>query len=99
VTATYPNVHLDLSLAIPFTQHGAQRVLSTAMELVPTTKLLYGSDGFLTPELYVLAARRFRGALGDTLAALRADGLLTEGYAETAARQILRENAVDLYGL
>ncbi len=67
MTATYPNVYLDLSLAIPFAQHGSERVVSTAMELAPTTKLLYGSDGFSVPELYVLAARRFRDALASTL--------------------------------
>jgi len=99
LTATYPNVYLDLSLAIPFTQHGASRVLSTALELVPTTKLLYGSDAFSTPELFVLAARRFRGALAETLEGLVDRGIVTEAYAGTAARQILRGNAIELYDL
>jgi predicted TIM-barrel fold metal-dependent hydrolase len=99
VTATYPNVHLDLSLAIPFAQGGARRILGTAMEVAPTSKLLYGSDGFSTPELYVLAARRFRGALADTLEGLIDDGVVTEAYAETVARNVLRENAIELYGL
>ena len=99
VTATYPNVHLDLSLAIPFAQGGARRILGTAMEVAPTSKLLYGSDGFSTPELYVLAARRFRGALADTLEGLIDDGIVTEAYAETVARNVLRENAIELYGL
>lgn len=99
VTATYPNVHLDLSLAIPFAQHGASRILSTALEVVPTTKLLYGTDAFYTPELFVLAARRFKAALAETLAEIVESGIVTEAYAETAARQILRENALDLYEL
>jgi len=99
VTATYPNVHLDASLAIPFAQHGASRVLSTAMELVPTTKLLYGSDAFSTPELYVLAARRFRAALVEVLEGLVADGIVTGRYAETAAENVLRGNARRLYDL
>lgn len=99
VTATYPNVYLDASLAIPFTQHGASRVLSTAMELVPTTKLLYGSDAFSTPELYVLAAERFRAALVEVLEGLVADGIVTGSYAETAAENVLRGNARRLYDL
>jgi len=99
VTATYPNVHLNLSLAIPFTQYGAQRVLATAMEVAPTTKLLYGSDAFSTPELYVLAARRFRDALATTLEDLLDRGIVGEPYAETVARNVLRENAIELYGL
>ena len=99
VTATYPNVYLDLSLAIPFAQHGASRVVSTALEVVPTTKLLYGSDAFHTPELFVLAAQRFRDALAETLSGIVESGIISETYAETAARQILRSNAMELYGL
>ena len=99
VTATYPNVHLDLSLAIPFAQHGARRVLSTAMEIAPTTKLLYGSDAFSTPELYVLGARRFRDALATTLEDLIDRSIVREQYAETVARNVLRGNAIELYDL
>lgn len=99
VTATYPNVYLDCSLAVPFAQHGAERVVSTALELVPTTKLLYGSDAFVAPELYVLAARRFRDALASVLEGVVEEGIVTESYAETAAEQILRENALGLYDL
>ncbi|MFP8953527.1 amidohydrolase family protein [Natrialbaceae archaeon A-arb3/5] len=99
VTATYSNVYLDLSLAVPFAQHGSQRVVSTAMELAPTTKLLYGSDAFSVPELYVLAARRFRDALATTLEDIVEDEIVTESYAETAAENVLRENAIRLYDL
>lgn len=99
VTATYPNVYLDLSLAVPFVQHGAERVVSTAMELAPTTKLLYGSDAFSTPELYALAARRFRDALATLLEALIEDGIVRERCAETVAENVLRGNATRLYDL
>lgn len=99
VTATYSNSYLDLSLAIPFVQHGAERVVSTAMELAPTTKLLYGSDAFSTPELYALAARRFRDALSTVLEGLVEDGIVGAGYAGTVAEDVLRGNAIRLYGL
>ncbi len=99
LTATYPNVHLDASLAIPFAAHGAERVLSTALELAPTTKLCYGSDAFSTPELYVLAARRFREALAAVLERLVGSGIVTGSYAEAAAENVLRENAIRLYDL
>lgn len=99
VTATYPNAYLDLSLAIPFTQHGATRILSTVMELAPTTKLLYGSDAFSTPEMFVLAARRFRSALLEVLESLIGDGIITSAYAETIATNVLRRNAIELYDL
>lgn len=99
VTATLDNVYLDLSLATPFVQHGVEPLISQALELAPTTKLLYASDAFSVPELYVLAARRFRTDLSSVLERLYADGFVTETYAEDVARRILRENAASLYDL
>lgn len=99
VTATLDNVYLDLSLATPFVQHGVEPLISQALELAPTTKLLYGSDAFSIPELYVLAARRFRADLSSVLERLHTEGFVTESYAKDIARRILRENAVSLYDL
>ncbi len=99
MTGTYRNVYLDLSLSIPFAQHGAGRILSTAMELAPTTKLLYGSDGFSTPELFVMAANRFRAGLADVLEDLIATGIIDAGYGETVAANMMGENARRLYGI
>jgi len=47
----------------------------------------------------VLAARRFRDALATTLEDLLDRGIVGEPYAETVARNVLRENAIELYGL
>ena len=99
VTATLDNVFLDLSLATPFVQHGVEPLISQALELTPTTKLLYASDAFSVPELYVLAARRFRADLSSVLERLHDDGFVTQSYAEDIARGILRENAIQLYDL
>jgi uncharacterized protein len=97
VTATLDNVYLDLSLAIPFIQHGCQPLLEQVLELTPTTKLLYASDAFCVPELYVLAANRIRTDLAAVLDRLVEEGFLTESYAITTAENILRENALRLY--
>lgn len=99
VTATLDNVYLDLSLATPFVQHGVEPLISQVLELAPTTKLLYASDAFSVPELYVLAARRFRADLSSVLERLHADGFVSESYAEEVAQGILRENARTLYDL
>jgi hypothetical protein len=86
----YANVYLDLSLTIPFVARGPEMVRE-ALELAPVSKLLYGSDAARTPELYFLAAKRWREALAEVLPdLLGAD-------AEDAGRAILRENAVQLY--
>jgi hypothetical protein len=89
----YANVFLDLSLTIPYVSRPAEAVRE-ALELAPVSKLLYGSDAARTPELYFLAAARWRGALAEVLAEA-----LPAAEAEGAARSILRENALALYGL
>jgi hypothetical protein len=64
------------------------------LELAPVSKLLYASDAARTPELYLLAATWWRDALAEAL-----PQLLPAGECEEAARMILRENALELYGL
>jgi uncharacterized protein len=89
----YGNVWFDLSLTIPHVSQPAQAVRE-ALELAPVSKLLYASDAARTPELYFLAARRWRRALADVL-----PELLPEADVEEAARLILSENARSLYRL
>jgi hypothetical protein len=86
----YANVFFDLGLTIP---HVARPVeaLHEALELAPVSKLMYSSDAARAPELYYLAAVRWRAALAEVLA--------DEPSAEDDARAILRTNALRLYGL
>jgi predicted TIM-barrel fold metal-dependent hydrolase len=93
MASVYANVFLDLSLTIPFVARPAE-ALREALELAPVSKLLYASDAARTPELFFLAAKRWREALAEVLAeSLRPD------EAEQAGRAILRDNALGLYGL
>ena len=89
----YANVFLDVSLTIPHVWRAAE-AMGEALELAPTSKLLYASDASRTPELYHLAARWWRAALAEVLGAA-----LEPGEALPAARRILRENALALYEL
>jgi hypothetical protein len=88
----YGNVFFDLSLTIPHVAQPAA-ALAEALELAPSSKLLYASDAARTPELYLLAATWWRNALAEVLPELFG------GAAADAARRILRENALELYGL
>jgi hypothetical protein len=88
----YPNVYFDLSLTIPHVARATEMVRE-ALELAPWTKLMYASDAALAPELYFLAAKRWREALAQAL-----PELLPPHEAADAARAILRENALELYG-
>jgi len=87
----YANVYFDLSLTIPYVARPAE-MLRQALELAPVSKLLYASDAARAPELYFLAAKRWREALAEVL-----PELLPAGEAEEAGRAILRENALRLY--
>ena len=89
----YGNVWFDLSLTIPHVFR-REAILRQALELAPVSKLLYASDAARTPELYYLAAKWWRQALAAVL-----PEALPDDEAEAAGRQILRENAVALYGL
>jgi uncharacterized protein len=88
----YPNVYFDLSLTIPHVARAAE-MLRQALELGPVSKLLYASDAARAPELYFLAAMRWRAALSEVL-----PELLPAEQAAEAGRAILRENALRLYG-
>jgi len=89
----YGNVWFDLSLTIPHVARPVEAVLE-ALELAPVSKLLYASDAARAPELYLLAATWWRDALAEALPTL-----LPDDEVEGAARLILRENAIALYGL
>ena len=86
----YPHVFFDLSLTIPHVACPAEH-LREALELAPVSKLLYASDAARSPELYYLAARRWREALAAVLPEL------LPGDEEWAARSIMREDARSLY--
>lgn len=98
LAATYPQVYLDFGLAIPLLSvQGMERVLGQLLELAPTSKLMYSSDAHHIPELYYLAARRARQALGAVLERAVRDQDLTASDADEAADDILRGNARRVY--
>jgi hypothetical protein len=99
MTAVWPQVHLDLSLALPFLGPGALFPLLEILSLAPASKLMYGSDVSGLPELFALAAEWARATLGEALGWLVERDGLDERAAAAAGRAILSDNARALYGL
>ena len=99
MTAVWPQVHLDLSLAIPFLGPGVVGPLVEVLSLAPASKLLYGSDVGGLPELFALSADWGRDALGEALGWLVERDGMSEAAARAAARRILSDNATALYRL
>ncbi|SEG54513.1 hypothetical protein SAMN04489712_106162 [Thermomonospora echinospora] len=95
----FPNVFVDVSLAVHSVGRRAGAVICEALELVPFGKFLYASDAYLLPELYHLSAVLFRCALGGLLDDGVADGSWTADDAARIARLITTENARRVYRL
>lgn len=99
LAAMYPNVYMDISLAIPFITTEIPRMIHEVLGLTPLTKILYSSDAFSIPEIFWLANRWGRAALEKVLDEIVAAGALTEAQAYRAGEQILNGNSRRVYGL
>jgi predicted TIM-barrel fold metal-dependent hydrolase len=96
----YPHVHLDLGSVLHYV--GPRRsveVLAEAAEVAPFTRLLYSSDAYGAPELYLLGALNYRLAL-DALLRDRVDsGEWAAADAERVAHLVSHGNAERVYGV
>jgi predicted TIM-barrel fold metal-dependent hydrolase len=99
MAAVWPQVWLDLSLALPLLGAGAVGPLIEILALAPATKVMYGSDVRGLPELFALAADWGRAALGEALDWLAQREGLGVDEARLIAHRILSENARELYRL
>jgi uncharacterized protein len=99
MASVWPQVYVDLSLALPLLGPGAVPPLVEVVSLAPASKLLYGSDVRGLPEFYALAADWARAVLGEALAWLIERTGLTGPEARAIGTQVLADNAVALYGI
>lgn len=99
MAAVWPQVYVDLSLAIPFLGPAVTLPLVEMLGLAPASKLMYGSDVSALPELFALSAGWGRAALGEALAWIVERGGLTEEEAREVAALVLSGSASALYGL
>ena len=97
LASVYPNVYLDLGLAIPFAATEFDSIARQALSLAPSTRVLYSSDGFTIPEHFWFAAVQARRSLGTVLGELIGRGAIGREEAAEMADEILRSNARRLY--
>lgn len=95
----YPNVYVDLSEMIPFVPLGAKQGIIDILNMAPFNKVLYGSDGFLIPEIHWLGSRMIRRIMADVLADFIDQGLFDFDRAVETASLIFSENSRKLYRL
>jgi hypothetical protein len=94
-----PNLWCDLSEGIPFAGNAAKRIISEVLEMAPVSRICYGSDAYGAPEPFFASAKLGKQALTQTLQELMADHMLSAAEAQQVARQVLFENACQLYQL
>jgi predicted TIM-barrel fold metal-dependent hydrolase len=97
LAAIYPNVWLDISLAVPFATTGIPAMLRDILGMAPFSKVIFATDAFTMPEIYWVAARWGRWGLAQTLGEFVAEDFLTTPAAERVAQDILGDNARRLY--
>ena len=94
-----PQVYCDVSEGIPFAANAARRIYAEVLEMAPLSKVMYGADGYLVPEIAYVGAVLGKKALAQALGELVENDLLTQAEALEAASLILAENARRLYRL
>lgn len=99
LAAMYPNVYVDLSEGIPWAALEAENILRKVLSLAPLNKVMFGSDGFIIPEIAWIAARMTREALGSLLESMVRDMFVTATYADTIAENVLGRTAARVFGL
>lgn len=99
LAAVYPHVHLDVGLTVGQVGARAKAVLGELFELAPVAKVLFSTDGYRLPELYLVGAAQFRHAFAGLLDEWLADGAIGVADAERIAGMVGAGNAGRIYGL
>ncbi|KAJ7760482.1 amidohydrolase-domain-containing protein [Mycena metata] len=100
LTAVYPNVFLDFGEVFPFVSGAGQRsIIQQVLELCPTNKILWSTDGHWWPESYYFGSVQAREALFEVLNDYVSRSELLESDAVTIAQNALFHNANNLYNL
>ena len=100
LATVYRNVYLDIGEVFPMvSRSGQETILRQALELTPTSKILWSTDGHLQAETYWLANVQGREALEKIFTGMVQDEDLTVGQAIRAVEDILFSNSNKLYDL
>jgi predicted TIM-barrel fold metal-dependent hydrolase len=94
----YPHVYLDVGLSVGHLGARATSFLAECLELAPFGKVLFSTDAYLLPELYLLGAAQFRHSLGALVDAWVAEGAMAAPDAQRLTAAIGGGNARRVYG-
>ncbi|KAL5528962.1 hypothetical protein ACEPAG_4936 [Sanghuangporus baumii] len=100
LASVYKNVYLDFGEIFPFvSKTGQKSTLRQVLELCPTNKILWSTDGHWWPETYYLGTVQAREVLYEVLVESIREGEVSEDQAVGIIRRALFENSNRLYKL
>lgn len=99
LTQAFPQVHMDVGLALNHVGVRSRDVLAESFELAPFAKLLYSSDAWGPPELHHLGAALWRRAITATFGGWVEGGDWSPADATRIAAMVGRGNAERVYRL
>ncbi|KAK9630423.1 hypothetical protein V6000_004169 [Aspergillus fumigatus] len=100
LACVYPNVYLDLGEVFPMVSRDAEEsIIRDSLDIVPTNRLLWSTDGHFFPETFYLGNKQFRDVLEKVFVDYVRQGDWTVTQAKEAAADILFHNANRLYDL
>ncbi|KAJ4904775.1 glutamate-ammonia ligase [Raphanus sativus] len=100
LSSVYPQVYLDFGLAVPkLSVHGMVSSVKELLDLAPTKKVMFSTDGYAFPETYYLGAKKAREVIFLVLRDACVSGDLSLMEAIDAAKDILSRNAIAFYKL
>ncbi|EFW18421.1 hypothetical protein D8B26_005206 [Coccidioides posadasii str. Silveira] len=100
LASMYSNAYLDIGEVFPMiSRDGQLSILRQSLELVPTCKILWSTDGHFHPETYLLANKQFREIMDTVLVECVEKQDFTFSQAMDAAKDIMFNNSNLLYKL
>lgn len=97
LTAQFSNVYTDCSGTFYLSTVGAVNRMRALLERAPLSKVMYGSDGVMMPELAWFGHRYFRKLLAKVMTQLVEEGFVRESRAYEFSKMIMHNNALTCY--
>lgn len=99
MASVLPNVFLDFSLTIPYLTPVSHQRLMEILEIAPSSKVMYGSDGFGVPEVFWFSAKLGKRLLKKCFMQFLEEKLFDEDEIYQRVEMILHRNASELYSI
>lgn len=97
LTAQFSNVYTDCSGTFYLSTVGAVNRMRALLERTPLSKIMYGSDGVMMPELAWFGHRYFRKLLTKVMMQLIEEGFVRESRAYEFVKMMMHNNALECY--